>query len=403
MKRPFVLTLHLLSFARVCTARDRLLSPAFAVVDHDKKMRHNNVLRAISAQQTSPTKQQEEMLLTKPLSVAIIGSGAVGSYYGARLWEAGHSVKYLFRGENFHAATRNGLNVTSVEGNMFVPEKEIQAFQETNEIGKVDWVLVSLKSSSLDAIPDLIYPLLDPLRTRVLVIMNGLIEHDLIRMLKKRFGESIDNAKAPLECCQTLYGGMALVCSNRLGPAVVHHSYGGLLTAGVASSRSLDPVQDEAAFRDLWKGNKVEIAYEPSLLRGRWRKMIWNLPFNGISVAMGGVTIDRVVSDAGLRELAYKVMDETIEAANADLERTYGKGGFIPLGQEDKDCMMTLSDEMGPYKTSTMLDLINRRSMEVQYMFRKPVERAREFGTPVPHLETLVVQIEALQRHYGLF
>jgi 2-dehydropantoate 2-reductase len=335
----------------------------------------------------------------KKPSVAVIGSGAVGSYYGARLWESGHSVKFLFRGENYKAATRNGLNVTSVDGDVFIPASELQAFQDTSEIGTVDWVLVALKSTSLDAIPDLIYPLLDADRTRVLVIMNGLIEEDLIRMLKKRSREMDDG---PLQCCKTLYGGMALVCSNRIEPAVVHHSYAGLLAAGVASTRST--AEDaEASFRDLWKGNKVEITYEDSLLRGRWKKMVWNLPFNGISVAMGGITIDKVVNDPALRRLAYTVMDETIAAANADLEKMYGAGGFEPLGEVEKDIMMTLSDGMGPYKTSTMLDLVERRSMEVQYIFQKPVERARLLGIHVPHLETLAIQIEAFQRLYGLY
>ena len=64
--------------------------------------------------------------------------------------------------------------------------------------------------------------------------------------------------------------------------------------------------------------------------------------------------------------------------------------------------MMKLSDDMGPYKTSTMLDLVNRRKMEVKYVFRKAVDRANELGVEVPTLETLVTQIEFLQRKYNL-
>lgn len=64
---------------------------------------------------------------------------------------------------------------------------------------------------------------------------------------------------------------------------------------------------------------------------------------------------------------------------------------------------MDLSDNMGPYKTSTMLDLTQRKPMEVKYMFRKPMERAQQLGVAVPHLETLVAQIEAMQRIHNLF
>ena len=65
--------------------------------------------------------------------------------------------------------------------------------------------------------------------------------------------------------------------------------------------------------------------------------------------------------------------------------------------------MMTLTDTMGPYKTSTMLDLINKRPMEVKYLFRVPLDIAMKRNVPAPHLETIVVQIEALQRMQDLY
>lgn len=336
-------------------------------------------------------------------SVAVVGSGAVGCYYGARLWEAGHSVKFLFRGKNYQTVQNEGLTVSSVDGDIFIPAgRELQVFSDTQQIGTVDWVLVALKSCSLEAIPDLVHPLLDPERTRLLVMMNGLVEEDLIRMMKEKYGQTVED-DAPLRCLKTLYGGMAFICSNRMGPAHVHHSYKGLLEAGIACSRETDLVKEKEAFLDLFRSSKVQTIFCETLLRGRWKKMMWNLPFNGISVAMGGITIDKVVGDPGLRELAYAVMDETIAVANAVLENRYGSGGFDPLGETEKELMMALSDGMGPYRTSTMLDLVSRRSMEVKYLFRIPVERAQKLNIPVPHLETLTYQIEALQRLHQLF
>ena len=117
---------------------------------------------------------------------------------------------------------------------------------------------------------------------------------------------------------------------------------------------------------------------------------------------MGGITVDKIVNDPGLRNLAYTVMDETIAAANADLSR-HGYDESYFLGDSDKKECMDLSDGMGPYKTSTMLDFVKRNPMEVEYLFKKPVERAKELGIDVPHLETLVTQIEAFQSFYRLF
>jgi hypothetical protein len=78
----------------------------------------------------------------------------------------------------------------------------------------------------------------------------------VIGLLKERAGEPTEG---PLRCCRALYGGMAFICCNRLGPATVEHSYAG---RGVVSSRSGDPVEDEASFRDLSSGSADDVAYE---------------------------------------------------------------------------------------------------------------------------------------------
>jgi 2-dehydropantoate 2-reductase len=320
------------------------------------------------------------------------------------------------RGEHYETSIKRGLNVTSINGDIFIPPESLNAYKHTDEMGTADWVVVALKSTSLDAIPDLICPLLHR-DTRVLVIMNGLVEDDLLCAMNEAGADFY-----------AMYGGMALLCSNRLGPGRVDHSYAGFLSGGVATSKGAAD-SDREAFESLWKPTKVEIGYEESLLRGRWRKSLWNLPFNGISVAMGGITVDIIVNDPGLRRLADLVMDETIATANADLS-SHGAPSSLYLGDEDvsrspgaqvtikvvcnltfffhrltpqKQAMMDLSDNMGPYKTSTMLDLTQRNPMEVKYLFRKTLERAEQLGVAVPHLETLVAQIEAMQRIYKLF
>lgn len=349
---------------------------------------------------------EEEDTSDKLPTIAIVGSGAVGGYYGARLWETDlYDVKFHMRGDNYRASTNNGFNVTSVEGDVFIPADKLQAFEKTEDIGPVDWVIVALKSSSLDAIPDLIYPLLKK-ETRVLAIMNGLIEDDLIHAIKKRAGEAVGDGETDtsIQCCTAIYGGMALVCSNRIEPGHVDHSYAGLLSGGVGAScpERTSKEEDKAAFNNLWENTSIDTVYESSLLRGRWKKNVWNLPFNCISVAMGGITVDKIVTDPGLRALAYTVMDETIAAANADLLK-YGVDESLYLGGGEKKQMMDLSDAMGAYRTSTMIDLTEKKAMEVKYLFRKPIERAEILGVPMPRLETLVAQIEYFQRINNLY
>jgi 2-dehydropantoate 2-reductase len=170
-----------------------------------------------------------------------------------------------------------------------------------------------------------------------------------------------------------------LVCSNRLTPGKIDHSYGGKLVAGVAysaeanSDRGKWSASDKEAILDLFSPvTPVPFEFESNLLRGRWWKNVWNLPFSGLSCAMGGITVDKIVNDPGLRRLAYKIIDETIAIANADMLRN-GASEEELLGEDTRDEMMTLSDGMGAYKTSTMLDYHARKPMEVKYLFRKAV------------------------------
>ena len=335
--------------------------------------------------------------------VAVIGSGAVGSYYGARLWEVGHDVHFYMRNpDHIQACRRKGMSIQSEQGDVQIPAEEIQLHSNTETIGPSDWIIVALKSTSLEVIPSLVAPLLHR-ESRIAAIMNGMIDDALVQLFKNEFGES-PCPHQPLQCCSTLYGCMAFIASNRVEPGVIHHvGAKGALSAGVASTQDDEPGQAMTAFQDLWSRSKVPITFEKSLLRGRWEKMMWNLPFSGISVAMGGITTDLIIGDPDLRELAERIMFETIQIANADLARFHGKDGFVPLGEKEMESLLSITETLGPYKTSTMLDLVNRRSMEVKYLFRDPFERANRLGVHSPHLHTIVNQISFYQRLHGLY
>jgi len=265
----------------------------------------------------------------KKLKVGIIGSGAVGSYYGARLLQCGeYDVSFHMRGAHYETCKTSGLQIESSDGDFFIPPDELHVFERPEDMGKMDWVIVALKSTSLDAVPELVAPLLTP-NTRVLAIMNGLIEDDLISKLASLpAGHAEEHthpigvpAKLHLDSCAAIYGGMALICSNRIAPGQIHHSYAGLLSGGLAAASSSHSSEThQEALEQLWAPTKVEFKYEQSIVGGRWRKNVWNLPFNGISVAMGGITVDKIVNDPGLRRLADIVMDETIAVANADMK-----------------------------------------------------------------------------------
>mmetsp|Transcript_36096 Transcript_36096/g.81134 ORF Transcript_36096/g.81134 Transcript_36096/m.81134 type:complete len:374 (+) Transcript_36096:107-1228(+) len=346
--------------------------------------------------------------------IAVVGAGAVGCYYGGRLHDSydrlGSETEVVFhlRGEHYDHCVANGIDVKSYNGDFRISADKLRACKTTEEMASgaaFDWVVCCLKSTSLDEVPELIDPLMSD-NTRLLIIMNGLIEEDLITKMRERQrskGLEGMNAKA-------IYGGMALICSNRLSPGQISHTYGGKLVCGVAYSQDADDddsgkwtEQDKSAILSLFEPvQSVPFEFEPNLRRGRWWKNVWNLPFSGLSCSMGGVTVDKIVTDPSLRSIAYKVINETIDIANADLKRM-GCSEDEFLGKETGEEMMTLSDNMGAYRPSTMIDLLARNPMEVRYLFREAINRADSLGVPCPHLETVVCHIEAYQREHNLF
>jgi 2-dehydropantoate 2-reductase len=383
-----------------------------------------------SMRQPAPTIASATTVLSpRPQNVVVVGAGAVGSYYGARCWEAGHSVVFYRRqGDQIN----EGLQVTSIHGDIVIPASQFQVVADPAQAASlfmpeatvptdgalVDWVIVTLKSTAMDepTLSSLLVPLITPQHTRVLILMNGLgLEEQVWSVLSQH--EAMPRG---------MYGGMAFIACNRASSSTVQHSFLGHVVAGrfhgavdeALSSPDVRTCHDRVALEELFARQKEDLIWEANLLRGRWSKNLWNLPFNGISVAMGGITIDQIMNDRGLRHLAWQIMNEAVAIANADLTwqreqqnansvrkhtLPWADFDFAPFGLDDVKNTMALSDKIGAYKTSTMIDLTERRAMEVKHLFRIPLDRANRLGVPAPHLETIVAQIEAFQRMYQLY
>jgi len=366
----------------------------------------------ITSRTASITTQQrrsfrKEIKPRERTSIAIIGSGAVGSYYGARLWETGlFDVKFLMRGMHLKECRKSGLQVSSNVGDIFIPPNPNTMCSSLEEIGKVDWIIIALKNTYLKAIPTLMQPLLKS-STRVLTTMNGFIDDDVTQMLQTSHNDSSDEL-----ACHAIYSGMAFICSERVEPGFIQHTSANEVHCSIAATkhqRKLVSLRETSVINDhkkalerLWLPTKVRFVFEPCLLRARWLKSCTNLPFSGLSVVMGGITVDVIMKDPGLRFLAEQILDETISLANADLLNRGEDPSFL-LGDVEKRKIWHVFDNMGPFKPSTTLDLLARRAIEVEYIFRKPLDRANELNIHVPYIENIVNQIEAIQRMHGLF
>ena len=306
--------------------------------------------------------------------VAVIGAGAVGTYYGARLAQAGHDVHFLMR-RDYEAVRAEGLRCTSPMGDFALEAPSIA--RTAAEIGPADWVICALKSTSIGEAEALVGPCLGP-HTRILLLMNGL-------GLEERFAEWFGRER--------VFGGMAFTCVNRGRPGSVHHLAYGAVTVG----HLLDDASEVERALALWAPARVEFSGEESLRRARWEKLCWNIPFNGLCVTAGGVTTDIVVGDAALRAIARATMEEVVAAGNADLE---ARGEALRLDAAAiVETLFRFTDRMGPYRPSTMIDYVEGHPMEAPAIFAAPLARARELGVETPHLATLTALLQQYDRN----
>jgi len=306
------------------------------------------------------------------MKIAVVGAGAVGTYYGARLAEAGHEVGFVIRSE-FDLVSKDGITVLSKDGDirlkdpLIAPNVEKLAAQF-----EPDWVLCGLKATALDISQELISPLMGA-KTRMLAIINGLgIEEDFADWMTP----------------DLVFGGLAFTCINRDNASLVNHlDYGPLTVAHFGD----DPKRLEEA-QSLWNGAKVDVSLADSRIAARYQKLCWNIPFNGLCVLEGGVTTDVIMRNPKLRAKAESLMNEVIAIANADLS-TVSASPAIALDHTLVEQMMIMTAAMVDYRPSTMIDFVEGKEMEIDAIFSRPLERGHELGVRCDELESLTRQL----------
>jgi 2-dehydropantoate 2-reductase len=310
---------------------------------------------------------------------AILGTGAIGGYYGACLQRAGHDVHFLLHRDYDHVR-QHGLVIESIEGNFALPQ--VNAYSDTGAMPPVDVVVVALKTTQNALLPELLKPLLTP-STIILTLQNG-------------FG--IEDEWQPWLGDRTILGGLCFICSNKLGPGIIHHLYYGKILLGEYSPTGRPTGISPAlvAVAEDFQRARIAIETTTDLRLARWRKLAWNIPFNGLSVVMDAST-EVMMQDPNIRHLAEQLMAEVSEAARQDGNHlSPGQQRYLPADIIPQ--MMSHTEQMAPYRTSMKIDFDEGRPLEVEAIVGNPLRRAQEIGVAVPKMEMLYHQLKALDR-----
>lgn len=290
-----------------------------------------------------------------PQRLAIVGSGSVGTYYGARLARIA-DVSFLMR-RDLAAVRARGLEIRSVAGDFHLAP--VAAHASTEEIGPVDLVVIAIKTTSNEILPDLLPPLLKP-DTVLLTLQNGLGNEAFLA------GHFPDHG---------ILGGLCFVCINRGEPGVIHH-----LAHGKVEMGSWNRPEALAPVAELFLKAGLDCRVLPDLGLARWRKLVWNVPFNGLAIAAGGLDTRRILDDPELVERTRALMAEVIRIAAA-------LGHAIPDSFAEANLAGTR--EMGPYQPSSLVDHLAGRAVEIEAIWGAPLRAAREAGVAAPELERL--------------
>jgi 2-dehydropantoate 2-reductase len=290
--------------------------------------------------------------------IAILGAGAIGLYYGARLALAGRDVSFLARSD-LTAIRERGITLT-VEGREDVL-KPAAVFARAEDIGPVDLVILTLKATANAELAHLLPPLLGP-ATRVLTLQNGLGSEDTVARWVDR---------------DRILGGLCYIACMRLAPAEVTCLHAGSIALGEADGPARERTRELAA---SFESAGVACRVVDDLVAARWRKLIWNVPFNGLSIAAGAVTTDVLCADPALRGEVQALMRE-VQAAARQL------GIDIPDDVLRKQYDVT--PPMGPYRPSSLVDFLAGRPLEIEAIWGEPLRRAQAAGAAMPRLALL--------------
>jgi 2-dehydropantoate 2-reductase len=302
------------------------------------------------------------------MRIAVVGAGALGLYYGALLQKSGNDVYFLLRSD-YDVIMTAGLTVFSENGDLHLPK--VKGFRFTDEIGKVDLVLVGLKTFANEFFDELISPLFGE-NTLILTLQNGLGNEETLAAL---FGED------------RILGGVAYLCSNRGKPGVVHHlGEGRILLGGHARIDSTKTEIVAACFRDAG----IDCRVVPDLKSARWEKLVWNIPFNGLCALMLK-PVDSLLNFEPTRRLIHDIMNEIITAANAQSLLK-----FIPLSLPEK--MVASSFKLGQYKPSMLIDRLEGRPLELEAIFGVPLRVAAEKDIQMPRTQQLFALLQLTEK-----
>lgn len=306
--------------------------------------------------------------------IGVIGAGAIGGFYGLMLARAGYDVHFLLRSD--YAVVRDqGLHIDSAVHGL-LDLHPIQVYRDVADMPECDWLLVTAKSSSNAALAPLINQAA-AVGARVILLQNGLGVEDELR---PGLDESLH-----------LLGGLCFICIHRAAPGLIVHQSQGMLSMGYHSGPAVDQATRQTMGEEgvaMFRHAGLEATVLSNLTQARWQKLVWNVPYNGLSVVLNAGT-SALMGNAHSRTLIQALMQEVIQAATAC-------GYTLPDAYADR--LMKSTDRMPDYFPSMYHDFGQHRPLELKAIYATPLAAASAAGCELPRMQMLLEELSFLDQ-----
>lgn len=290
----------------------------------------------------------------------IHGTGGVGGFFGAKLFQAGEDVWFVARGKHLEVSRANGLHVFSTQGPMAIPGNRITG--TVADVGPVDVVLFCVKSYDTEDAAEQLQPIITG-DTVIISLQNGIDNEEKIRALLPH---------------ATVYGGAAYLSARITAPGEITETGGAQrIIFGPMDGHVTDRAKEIfAVFQKA--GIKTEL--KTDMVAELWRKFIFITSFGAIT-AVSRLSNGEILAVPQTTNLVFDAMKEVEAVARV-------KGVAVePL---DRAKVIAGLKRFDPNTRSSMyFDLINEKPMEVEALNGTVVRLGEALGVPTPIHRTI--------------
>lgn len=301
------------------------------------------------------------------MKILVIGSGAVGGYFGGKLAQAGHEVFFMARGEHLNAINQNGLAVESINGDFKV--RSAWAAERFQPIDGLNLVLVCVKRTDTGSVTEVLKEQAGGGRKATVISLQN--------------GVDVEKELASAVRVSNLMGGVAFLGSEVSAPGRIKHSAGGILTIG-----ELDGSQTERALglKKMFDAAGVRCSVSTDIIGAKWEKLMWNAGFNAVC-GLTGRTVRQIADFPPACGLIRSLMTEV-----ADVAEKIGVKVSRPLAEKYLD-----NARKGGDVTPSMLQDVRRgKRTEIDYINGKVRDEGRNAKVPTPCNDMIWTLVSAM-------